>query len=103
MKVLKADFYDGNTSAWQEVEIQFEPTGQLRISGLERELIFPLSQLRISPRIGNTPRSIYLPSGAKCEVPDNDTIDSILERYGRSSWQSFYTNSRVGWFMSCWR
>jgi len=89
MKVLKADFYDGNTSARQEVEIQFEPPGQLRISGLERELIFPLSQLRISPRVGNTPRSIYLPSGAKCEALDNDTIDSVLERYGQSSWQSF--------------
>lgn len=86
MKVLKADFYDGNTSARQEVAIQFEPPGQLRITGLERELIFPFSQLKVSPRIGHTPRSIYLPSGAKCEVRDNDTIDDVLERYGQSSW-----------------
>ncbi len=89
MKVLKADFYDGNTSARQEVEIQFGPPGQLRITGLERELIFSLSQLKISPRIGNTPRSIYLPNGAKCEALDNDTIDSVLERYGQSTWQRF--------------
>jgi Zn-dependent protease with chaperone function len=87
MKVLKADFYDGNTSARHEVEIQFGPRGQLRISGLERELIVPLSQLQISPRIGNTPRSIYLPNGAKCEALDNDTIDSVLERYGQGTWQ----------------
>ncbi|MFQ5545403.1 MAG: M48 family metallopeptidase [Acidiferrobacterales bacterium] len=89
MKVLKADFYDGNTSARQEVELQFGPPGQLRVTGLERELIFPLSQLKISPRIGNTPRSIYLPNGAKCEALDNDTIDSVLERYGQSTWQRF--------------
>lgn len=89
MKVLKADFYDGNTSARQEVEIQFGPPGQLRISGLERELMVPLSQLKISPRIGNTPRSIYLPNGAKCETLDNDAIDSVLARYGQSTWQRF--------------
>lgn len=89
MTELKASFYDGKTSHRSEVTIQLLPTGQLSIKGLGKELTYPLSALRISPRVGNIPRSIYLPDGAKCETLDNDAVDAFLRRRGKDGWQAF--------------
>jgi hypothetical protein len=59
------------------------------IRGLEDELKYSLVDVRISARVGNTPRSLYLPGGAKCETFDNDAVDAFLERHRRhrgSAW-----------------
>ena len=99
---IAAFFYDGKTSQRQEVRISFHPSGLLRITGLERDLVLSLSEVRISPRIGNTPRSIYLPGDAKCETLDNDAIDAVLEFHGRSGWHRFLhkLESRLGWALA---
>ena len=99
---IAASFYDGKTSQRQEVRISFHPSGLLRITGLERDLVHSMSEVRISPRIGNTPRSIYLPGDAKCETLDNDTIDAVLGFHGRSGWQQFVhkLESKLGWVLA---
>jgi Zn-dependent protease with chaperone function len=89
MREFTASFYDGKTSQRKEVQIYFDPPGQVRIIGLEEDLAYSLSELRITQRVGNTPRCIYLPDGAKCETLDNDTIDQILRLQGRSRFQAF--------------
>lgn len=101
MMEITASFYDGKTSQRKEVRIHFDPAGQMWITGLESDLTYALSEIRISPRVGNTPRSIYLPGDAKCETLDNETIDAILRLQGRSRWQAFLhkLESRLGYVL----
>lgn len=77
---LTAFYYDGRTSQKKEVRIMYEQPGQLLIKGLENDLIFAMSEIRFSSRLGNTARYIYLPGGCKCETFDNDAIDIILKQ-----------------------
>ncbi len=88
MKPVAATFYDGKTSQQHDVCLYFDSPGRLRITGLDHELTYPLSAVRISSRLGNTPRALYLPGGAKCETLENDTIDAVLQRGGRGRWQA---------------
>jgi len=88
MTQVTATFYDGKTSHRHEVRLHFDRTGRLRITGLKHDLTYPLSEVRITSRLGNTPRSIYLPGDAKCETLENDAIDAILQRWGRGRWQA---------------
>jgi Zn-dependent protease with chaperone function len=89
MTTIGGAYYDGKTSRRAEVRITLDRAGVLHISGSNGELNYPLSQLRVMPRVGNTPRSIYLPDGAKCETPDNDAIDAFLRQRGTGRWQAF--------------
>lgn len=88
MTTIRAKFYDGKTSLGTPVWIHLDSASKLRISGLERELIYGLSELRISARVGDTPRSIYLPGGAMCETSGNEAIDAFLRRQGRGGLQA---------------
>lgn len=99
MRALKATYYDGKTSKRQEVQIYFDNPRQLRVSGLAHELSFSLAEVRIAPRVGNTPRSIYLPGGAKCDTTDNDAVDRILEHRRSGGWHAFVhkLESRLGY------
>lgn len=89
MKTLSGSYYDGKTSKRSEVRIGLDRAGVVWISGLEQELHYPLAQVRIAPRVGNTPRSIYLPDGAKCETEDNDAVDAFLRQRGAGRWHDF--------------
>ncbi|MFQ5995637.1 MAG: M48 family metallopeptidase [Acidiferrobacterales bacterium] len=88
MRELKASFYDGKTSQKTDVTIHLSRTGELWIRRPSGDLTYALSAVRITPRVGNTPRSIYLPDGAKCETLDNDAIDAFLKQRGAHAWQS---------------
>ncbi|MFQ5938181.1 MAG: peptidase M48 Ste24p, partial [Acidiferrobacterales bacterium] len=101
MRTLTAAFYDGKTSERKEVQLQLDEAGRLFIRGLEDELVYPLADVKVAPRVGNTPRSIYLPGGAKCETLDNDAIDAFLQRRGRADWSSWLhrLESRLGYVL----
>lgn len=86
---ITASYYDGKTSQQKDVRIHFDAAEQIRITGLENVLTYSLSEVRISSRVGNTPRSLLLPGGAKCETLDNETIDAILRLQGRGRWHAF--------------
>ena len=86
---FKAFYFDGKTSEKKEVQVHFYDIGELRIKGLENEFSFRLKDIRITPRIANTPRSLYFPDGAKCETEDNDTIDAFLRQQKKGRWNAF--------------
>lgn len=75
---LTARYYDGRTSEARQVRLRFEANRSIRISDLNGDCLYLGGGARISPRIGNTPRSLFLPQGAKCETDDNDAIDAYL-------------------------
>ena len=61
----------------------------VRVLSHGRERIAPiaLDRVEISSRIGDTPRSIYFPTGAKFETPDNAALDRLLSQAGvAQSW-----------------
>jgi len=101
MTVIRATFYDGKTSRGTPVWIHLGSRDQLRITGLERDLSYGLSEVQIASRVGNTPRSIYLPGGAMCETPENDALDALLRRRGRGRWQAlvYALESRWGYVL----
>ncbi len=86
---LSARYYDGRTSQACEVQLEFSPDGSLSLFGEGVSFQFAFSTLEIGARLGHTPRSIRLPNGGKCEVADNDALDSILISLGapqRGKW-----------------
>lgn len=80
MALVKGLYYDGKSSASHAIEIAFPQSGAgaLRItgSGIDRNLV--MSDVRVSPRIGNSRRTLYLPDGAVVETADNDAIDAAF-------------------------
>jgi len=79
---VAATYYDGRSSAQRAAELVFTEQGQIEVSGEEIELSFKYPELRISSRLGNTPRYVYLPDGARLEIADNDAIDSAIKTLG---------------------
>ena len=78
---LPARYYDGRTSQACDVRLSFAPDNTLSMLGEGVSLRFRLSELNIADRLGNTPRSIELPNGGKCEVADNDALDAVLAQH----------------------
>lgn len=82
MNPVPAAYYDGRTSALRRVEIVFYEDGRVGVRGEDIDLMLDYPDLRITSRLGNTPRFIYLPDGARLEVGDNDAIDEAVARLG---------------------
>jgi Zn-dependent protease with chaperone function len=81
---IAAWHYDGKTAQRREVMLTLlENT--LYIEGLDPTLHFIFSDIRISSRLGNTPRMLDFPDGGKCEARDNDSIDQWLAARGSQS------------------
>lgn len=84
--MLKAQYFDGKTAAAQNVELELDGD-ELRLRGADFELRWPWREVRISERLGNTPRRLELPGGGHCEVGDLAALDQLLARLGaRPSW-----------------
>lgn len=84
MSVLKADYYDGKSSARHAVSLIL--AGQtLKVVGEDVDLQVDVRRVRRGLRIGNTPRWLYLPGGGACVTDDNDAVDRITRtgRYDR--------------------
>ena len=82
MTEVTAVYYDGRTALGRTVLLRFDAAGNLEIAGLDQPLRYPVRELLVSSRVGNTPRSIAFPDGGKCETEANDAIDSMLARRG---------------------
>lgn len=78
---IQAWYYDGRTSRRQAVEVLVDQAGTVHLSGDDVRRTLPLSEVRVSTRLGNTPRFLEFPDGSKCETTENDTVDEVLERF----------------------
>jgi Zn-dependent protease with chaperone function len=79
---LAAAYYDGRTAASVAVMLSVED-GDLVLRGANIELHWPLDEVRISERLGNTPRLISFAGGGHCEVTDHAGLDALLASLGR--------------------
>jgi len=73
---ITALYFDGQHSKIHTVTMIFTADQRLLIP--EHAIDLPISEITIRNRLGNTPRIIELPDGARCKVPDNDQLDTIL-------------------------
>ena len=78
MSTLRALYFDGKSSDGLEVELQLDARGVLHVRGGNRDLAWPLDQVRASERIGTSRRRIYFPNGSQCETADNDAVDAMF-------------------------
>ena len=74
MKPVAAVYFDGKDSLRHEVSLLIGG-GKVRLVGRDIELEFIARKVRVAPRLGNTPRWLYLPGGGACVVADNDAVD----------------------------
>ena len=77
---IRAKMYDGTSSKEHSVIIEFTEDKRLIIAS--HGIDVPLASVKISSRLGSTPRVIHLPNGERCKSDENDKIDEILDKLG---------------------
>ncbi len=70
-------YYDGRTARRHPVDLSIEH-GMLSVSGAGIRRREPLQQVRISERLGNSPRLLSFDDGAYCEVRDLAALELAL-------------------------
>jgi Zn-dependent protease with chaperone function len=89
---VTGQWYDSKTSAQVSAVCRFYDNGSIQVERLEDGAsLASLSRfdIRVSPRLGSIPRSLYFPDGEKFETQDNETVDRVLTRFKRHSWMRF--------------
>ena len=89
MIAFNGKYYDGKTSVQTDVVCNVYDSGTVHVEKADdhnRIVTMPLSDLDISARVAGTPRYLKFPGGAKLETLENDTVDKLLKRFGRTSW-----------------
>lgn len=74
-----AEYHDGKSSGAMQVELVLHDDASVSIKGESISRLYRLSDISISPRLGNIPRVLTLPDRASCHVADNNLIDTYLK------------------------
>jgi len=80
--IIDAKLYDGVSSKEHSVKIEFTKDGYIKIADFN--IYEPISNVKISTRLGNTPRLIEFKNGIRCKSEQNDKIDEILKIIGHN-------------------
>lgn len=85
---ISGKYYDGKSSLAVEAYFLGDSNGNTRVEQVKAGLLVSasLDQLRISPRLANTPRYFYFPDGGKFETYDNIAVDGLLKLFEHRSW-----------------
>jgi Zn-dependent protease with chaperone function len=83
---IAAAYYDGRSTANTAVTLSIEG-GDLLLRGSAAELRWPLREVHVSERMGNTPRLLTHAGGGHCEVRDQAGLERLLAQAGaRKHW-----------------
>jgi Zn-dependent protease with chaperone function len=85
---IKGFYYDGKTANPFAVLCRFYETGLLEIHGEHFTIQYPLAKVSISPRIGNTCRSLYFNDNAKLESFANEELDVVACYFKKNPYQA---------------
>lgn len=78
MTTVRGIYYDGLTWERRDVRVRLARNGKIHIDGDDIDLALGLDDVRISERLADLPRYIYLSGGDACELIDNSALDSWL-------------------------
>jgi Zn-dependent protease with chaperone function len=94
--LVSARYFDGKTTAAKAVDVSLEDREWV-VRGDDLEMRHSLAQVKISERLGNTPRLLTFSDGGHCEVTDHAALDQLLDAAGVSrSWVDGMQHS-LGW------
>lgn len=79
--MVNANYFDGHSARQQAVTLHAAP-GLLEVRGEAVQREEPLSGIRISSKLGNSPRLIYFADGAHCEVSNHAEFEALLCQAG---------------------
>jgi Zn-dependent protease with chaperone function len=88
---LRGIWFDGKTSMPKGVVLSMDDTGNVCVVNAEDQTLVlraPFSDIRVTSRVGNTPRYMYFPNGEKCETRDHLVIDQWLRQLRPSIWNT---------------
>lgn len=93
---VQATYFDGQ-SALPVAALLSAEQGALLLRLPQGEQRWPLDQVRVSERLGNTPRLVSFAHGGHCEVTDHARFEELLQQLGmRSNWLDRWQHS-LGW------
>ncbi|HTZ21754.1 MAG TPA: M48 family metallopeptidase [Opitutaceae bacterium] len=106
MSTIATTYFDGETLQGRPATLELGVTGEMKVRIADGEKTFPLDQVRVSDRLGDIPRFVYLTPRETLEVTDNDTFDAYwsTQRRGRIGalihWLE--THNRVATLATLW-
>lgn len=90
-------YYDGHSSRQYEVLLHLDTKLVLHVKGIDPTRSYPLSEIEISPRLGDTVRSLAFADGSKCETTDNANVDEVEEWQGKGQSRRFVHRLESKW------
>ena len=83
MMQVRGDWFDGKTSAHQQVLVEVDDAGMVLVRNASGQLLAHLnfSNIEVTSRIGSTPRYWYFPQGEKLETQDHAVVDNLLQKF----------------------
>ena len=75
MRVADATYHDGRTSASRRVQVRVAD-GLVHVEDEAMATAFPVTAVRLEPRLGDLPRRLELPGGASCVMPAEFELSS---------------------------
>ncbi len=84
MTEIAARYYDGRSSRALPVRVRLFEGGELRVEGEGVSLALRGDSIVVSERLGRAPRWLELADGARCELPDSESLDAWLTRHRAS-------------------
>ncbi len=78
---FSANYYDGVSSRERDVSVWLEQD-KLHLRDLDVPKSYPLSVVRIAPRVGSTFRALLLPGGGRLVTYDRRIVDELERRQG---------------------
>lgn len=76
---IEGQFYEGRNSSRRSAVLH-SAAGVILLDAGDRRLRLSPDEVTISPRIGSTPRYLYLPENGVFETEDNDGVDQLDRR-----------------------
>ena len=81
MGALPATYFDGQSSHRHAVMLDLRH-GEWRLQGEAVERRVPMTQARLSDKLGNAPRQLHFDDGAYCLIADHAALESLLQAAG---------------------
>ncbi len=84
-QTFNAHFYPEGFADNQTVTVLLDASGWLSFQAFDRKYRCPFNTVRVSDRLGRSPRFLTLPDLGRLETRDNDFIDMALRHFGHKS------------------
>jgi len=101
MEIL-GDFSDGRSSKALPARLTLDDQGNLFIYQVDQPSLLvqaTLSEVKVSSRLGNTPRSIGFSDSSEFVTDENDVIDAYLKQHGRFAGVLHYMETHIAFIV----